>query len=74
MLQERGEAARLGGHDEVLIDSASAAVVGELANAARITLHELKSDGPSLEDLFLELTDDDKAPAILPARRKEALR
>ena len=74
VLQERGEAARLGGHDEVLIDSASAAVVGELANAARITLHELKSDGPSLEDLFLELIDDDKAPAILPARRKEALR
>ena len=74
VLQERGEAARLGGHDEVLIDSASAAVVGELANAARITLHELKSDGPSLEDLFLELTDDDKAPAILPAREKEALR
>jgi ABC-2 type transport system ATP-binding protein len=74
LLRKQGEAAWLGWAGEVLVDSAPAAVVGELANAARITLHELKTDGPSLEDLFLELTDNSKTSAGTSVLDKEATR
>jgi ABC-2 type transport system ATP-binding protein len=42
--------------DELLVEGASSAHVGELAFAAGILLHELVPESSSLEDVFLELT------------------
>jgi ABC-2 type transport system ATP-binding protein len=37
--------------------------VGEIAASASVVLHELVTTGASLEEIFLELTSDDEAPA-----------
>ena len=42
--------------DELLVDGAPSAQIGELAFAAGIPLHELVPEASSLEDIFLELT------------------
>ena len=42
--------------DEVLVEGAPSARIGELAFAAGIPLHELVPEASSLEDIFLELT------------------
>ena len=42
--------------DELLVDGAASARIGELAFAAGIPLHELVPEASSLEDVFLELT------------------
>ena len=45
--------------DELLVDGAPGARVGELAFAAGIPLHELAPESSSLEDVFLELTAEE---------------
>jgi ABC-2 type transport system ATP-binding protein len=47
--------------DELLVDGAPSARVGELAFAAGIPLHELAPESPSLEDVFLELTAEESS-------------
>ncbi len=42
--------------DELLVQGASPARVGELAAEAGIALHELVPESPTLEKVFLELT------------------
>jgi ABC-2 type transport system ATP-binding protein len=42
--------------DELLVEGAPSAQIGELAFAAGIPLHELVPEASSLEDIFLELT------------------
>ena len=48
--------ARLLDTHELLVMGATTAEVGEIAGGAGLFLHELSSDGSSLEDIFLELT------------------
>ncbi|HZE28727.1 MAG TPA: ATP-binding cassette domain-containing protein [Gaiellaceae bacterium] len=48
------------GGAEVLRVSAPAERVGEVAAAAGIVLHELRGEGASLEEIFLELTGEEK--------------
>jgi ABC-2 type transport system ATP-binding protein len=43
------------------VNGASSDRVGEIAFAAGVPIHELVTDGGSLEDIFLELTTE--APA-----------
>jgi ABC-2 type transport system ATP-binding protein len=45
--------------DELLVEGAPSARVGELAFAAGIPLHELMPESSSLEDVFLELTAEE---------------
>jgi ABC-2 type transport system ATP-binding protein len=45
--------------DELLVEGASSARVGELAFAAGLPLHELVPEASSLEDVFLELTAEE---------------
>ena len=45
--------------DELLVDGAPGAQIGELAFAAGIPLHELTPESSSLEDVFLELTAEE---------------
>jgi ABC-2 type transport system ATP-binding protein len=45
--------------DELLVDGAPGARIGELAFAAGIPLHELAPESSSLEDVFLELTAEE---------------
>jgi ABC-2 type transport system ATP-binding protein len=45
--------------DELLVEGAPSAEVGELAFAAGIPLHELVPEASSLEDVFLELTAEE---------------
>ena len=52
----RGSASTLLDGDELLVEGAPSARVGELAFAAGIPLHELVPESSSLEDVFLELT------------------
>jgi ABC-2 type transport system ATP-binding protein len=47
--------------DELLVDGAPSARVGELAFAAGIPLHELAPESSSLEDVFLELTAEESS-------------
>jgi ABC-2 type transport system ATP-binding protein len=42
--------------DELLVEGAPSARIGELAFAAGIPVHELVPESSSLEDVFLELT------------------
>ena len=48
------------GGDDLLRVSAPAERVGEVAAAAGIVLHELRGEGASLEEIFLELTGEEK--------------
>ena len=48
------------GGEDVLRVSAPAERVGEVAAAAGIVLHELRGEGASLEEIFLELTGEEK--------------
>ena len=52
------EAAAAG--DDSLRVSAPPARVGEVAAAGGIVLHELREEGASLEEIFLELTGEEK--------------
>jgi ABC-2 type transport system ATP-binding protein len=45
--------------DELMVDGAPSAQIGELAFAAGIPLHELVPEASSLEDVFLELTTEE---------------
>jgi ABC-2 type transport system ATP-binding protein len=45
----------------VTVSGLDAAAVGDLAATAGIALHELRTETQSLEDVFLELTDDQEA-------------
>ena len=47
--------------DELLVDGAPSARIGELAFAAGIALHELAPESSSLEDVFLELTAEESS-------------
>jgi ABC-2 type transport system ATP-binding protein len=54
-----GRDASFTAHEEGLsVSGLDAAAVGELAAAAGVVLHELRTDSQTLEDVFLELTDD----------------
>jgi ABC-2 type transport system ATP-binding protein len=55
-LAKQGIRSRLLDGDELLVEGASSAQIGELAFAAGIPLHELVAEASSLEDVFLELT------------------
>jgi ABC-2 type transport system ATP-binding protein len=56
LLREQGFDARLLDTHELLVMGATTAEVGEIAGGAGLFLHELSSNGSSLEDIFLELT------------------
>ena len=62
-LQEELEAHRIRSSlldgNELLVDGAPSAQIGELAFAAGIPLHELVPESSSLEDVFLELTAEE---------------
>jgi ABC-2 type transport system ATP-binding protein len=47
--------------DELLVDGAPSARIGELAFAAGIALHELVPESSSLEDVFLELISEESS-------------
>ena len=47
--------------DELLVDGAHSAEIGELAFAAGIPLYELAPESSSLEDVFLELTAEESS-------------
>ena len=49
--------------DDLLVTSAEAAVVGEAAARAGVVLHELTTEAGTLEDVFLELTDEVHTPS-----------
>ena len=51
----------IGADHSLLVQGASSERVGEIAFAAGVPVHELMTDGGSLEDIFLELTTE--APA-----------
>jgi ABC-2 type transport system ATP-binding protein len=53
--------------DALLVSGSTPEQVGEAANKAHVALHELVAVARSLEDVFLELTGDDEAPAAAPA-------
>jgi ABC-2 type transport system ATP-binding protein len=55
-LEAEGLHATLLDGDELLVEGAPSARVGEIAYQAGIPLHELVSESSSLEDVFLELT------------------
>jgi ABC-2 type transport system ATP-binding protein len=57
-LEARGIRSWLRDGDELFVDEAPSAQVGELAFEAGIPLHELAQQASSLEDVFLELTAD----------------
>jgi ABC-2 type transport system ATP-binding protein len=40
------------------VSGLGSAVIGDLAAASGIALHQLRTESQTLEDLFLELTDD----------------
>ena len=51
----------IGADHSLLVQGASSERVGEIAFAAGVPVHELMTDGGSLEDIFLQLTSE--APA-----------
>jgi ABC-2 type transport system ATP-binding protein len=55
-LQREGIAATTSNEHALLVHGATAARVGDLAFAAGIPLHELVTEGSSLEEVFLDLT------------------
>jgi ABC-2 type transport system ATP-binding protein len=55
-LENHGIRSSLLDGDELLVEGAPSAQIGELAFAAGIPLHELVPESSSLEDVFLELT------------------
>ncbi|MBV9417641.1 MAG: hypothetical protein JO363_21830, partial [Solirubrobacterales bacterium] len=50
-----------GGDHLLLVQGASSERVGEIAFAAGVPVHELLSDGGSLEEIFLHLTTEARA-------------
>ena len=58
-LEAQGIPSTLRDGDELLVEGAPSAQIGELAFAAGIPLHELVPESTSLEDVFLELTADE---------------
>jgi ABC-2 type transport system ATP-binding protein len=55
-LEKQGIRSRLLDGDELLVEGALSAQIGELAFTAGVPLHELVPEASSLEDVFLELT------------------
>jgi ABC-2 type transport system ATP-binding protein len=60
-LNEQGIRSRLFNGDELLVEGAPSAQIGEIAFAAGVPLHELVAEASSLEDVFLELTAEDSS-------------
>ncbi len=58
-LEAQGIRSTLLDGDELLVEGAPSARVGEIAFAAGIPLHELVPESSSLEDVFLELTAEE---------------
>ncbi len=44
--------------DGLMVSGLSSVAIGDIAAASGITLHQLRTESQTLEDLFLELTDD----------------
>ena len=61
-LQGAGLQAEPHGDDRLAVQ-AETAVVGELAAARGVVLHELTNESGTLEDVFLELTEDGRTPS-----------
>jgi ABC-2 type transport system ATP-binding protein len=55
-LQREGIAATASNEHALLVHGATAARVGDIAFAAGIPVHELVTEGSSLEEVFLDLT------------------
>jgi ABC-2 type transport system ATP-binding protein len=58
-LQERGVNATMLDGNELLVEGAPSAQIGEIAFAAGMPLHELTPESSSLEEIFLELTAEE---------------
>jgi ABC-2 type transport system ATP-binding protein len=58
-LERQGIRSQLLDGDELRIEGASSALVGEIAYHADLLLHELVPESSSLEDVFLELTAEE---------------
>ena len=58
-LAKQGIRSRLIDLDELVVEGAPSAQIGELAFAAGVPLHELATEASSLEDAFLELTAEE---------------
>jgi ABC-2 type transport system ATP-binding protein len=58
-LQQHGFTATVLDGNELLVEGASSAQIGEIAFTAGIPLHELTPESSSLEDIFLELTAEE---------------
>ena len=69
LLREHGlDDVRLLDTHELIVTGATTAEVGEIAGAAGVFLHELSTNGSSLEDIFLELTATGGVTMILQLR------
>jgi ABC-2 type transport system ATP-binding protein len=60
-LEAEGIRATLLDGDELLVEGAASARVGEIAYQAGVALHELVPESSSLEDVFLELTAEESS-------------
>jgi ABC-2 type transport system ATP-binding protein len=60
-LEKQGICSTLLDGDDLLVDGAPSAQIGELAFAVGIPLHELVPEVSSLEDVFLELTSEESS-------------
>jgi ABC-2 type transport system ATP-binding protein len=58
VVQERGGTATGAGDNLLHVTGLDAAAVGGAAFAAGVELHELRTERPDLENVFLELTHD----------------
>lgn len=58
-LRARGVASHRLNGDALLVESADSDLVGDIAFAAGLPIHELAGEASSLEDVFLELTNGD---------------
>jgi ABC-2 type transport system ATP-binding protein len=55
-LREQGATVQTGEHDALLVSGVDAPTVGRAALAGKVELHELTTERPDLEGVFLELT------------------
>ena len=62
-LRREGLAVSTSSDHALIVSGAPIERVGEIAASASVVLHELVTTGASLEEIFLELTSDDEAPA-----------
>lgn len=59
LLTAHGATVRIGSEGELVVRGVDIAEIGNLACAAGIALHELAAQAGSLEELFLDWTNDD---------------